>query len=148
MAEIEKYDRLEAERERKMRNTLALKKRMEEIAKENQEVKQSLQSEIDKNSKDLADTEAKIKESKEAINKIETKSQVSKGTVKNLTPEQQQNIQKQRKQSKFNFLGGFFVSDAFNSKSSKRTSTKKKTTKSAAPASKPGVAVNASMNAA
>lgn len=130
MAEIEKHDRLEAEKERKMRNTLALKKRMDEIAKENIEVKQTLQVEIDKNSKDLADTEAKIKASKEAINKIETKSQVTKGTVKNLTPEQQQNIQKQRKQSKFSILGSFFVSDAFSSKSStKRTSTKKKTKK-------------------
>lgn len=63
MAECERFDKLEAERERRIRNTQALQKRMAEIANENNDVKQNLQKEIDTNKRELAETEDKIKKS-------------------------------------------------------------------------------------
>ena len=70
MAECERFDKLEAERERRVRNTQALQKRMAEIANENNDVKQNLQKEIDTNKKELAETEDKIKKSKETMDKM------------------------------------------------------------------------------
>lgn len=43
---------------------------MAEIANENNDVKKNLQKEIDTNSKELAETEDKIKKSKETIDKM------------------------------------------------------------------------------
>ena len=43
---------------------------MAEIANENNDVKKNLQKEIDTNSKELAETEDKIKKSKETMDKM------------------------------------------------------------------------------
>ena len=67
---METHDRLQAEKERKAKNTANLQKRMAEIAKENESSKKALLAEIEEAKKKEHEAEVAVQKSKKELEEM------------------------------------------------------------------------------